>query len=336
LSPIAQAAYEPRTNDWYLAPFGTFVYTDDARGPENAWGAGAGIGKVLNEHFNVEVRGFYNAYKGTAVGQTNANTQMEGGTADVQYFFNRDRFSPYAVLGAGVVNTTSLFDNDALGIVAETGLGFTYELMDHLLFRSDVRYRYNNNFNNNLGRSSDDFHDMTVNVGFVIPLGAKIKAAEPAPAPAPARIADCSTMDSDADGVNNCLDKCAGTLAGSQVDENGCPIRLELKGVHFKYDSAELTSEAQTILDNVAESFIAYPQDKDIEVQGHTSSEGSDNYNLRLSKARAHSVVDYLKARGVKNKLYAKGYGESSPVAENDSEVGRARNRRVELIWIGE
>ncbi|MDD2863833.1 MAG: OmpA family protein, partial [Methylococcales bacterium] len=66
-----------------------------------------------------------------------------------------------------------------------------------------------------------------------------------------------------------------------------------------------------------------------------TSSEGTDAYNWRLSQKRSQSVANYLKLKGVNNKLTAHGYGESHPITENVTEEGRSRNRRVELIWLG-
>jgi len=156
------------------------------------------------------------------------------------------------------------------------------------------------------------------------------QAPEPEPEPDP-----CAS-DDDGDGVNNCDDKCSGTLAGAKIDDTGCPIRIELKGVNFEYDSAELTAEAQGILDGVADSLISSGETKDLEVQGHTSSEGSTKYNQGLSERRAQSVVDYLKDKGVTNNLYPKGYGEDYPIADNDTEEGRAKNRRVELIFMSE
>jgi OOP family OmpA-OmpF porin len=79
-----------------------------------------------------------------------------------------------------------------------------------------------------------------------------------------------------------------------------------------------------------------YPQSNVIEVQGHASSEGSDNYNLKLSQRRSQSVAEYLKIKGLPNKTIAKGYGETKPIADNSTEAGRSENRRVELIWIEE
>lgn len=325
LLPQAQAADQFLDNRWYIAPFGTFVKSDDDRGSSDGWGGGMAIGKILDQHFNVEVKGFYEAF---------GPWSLSGGTADLQYYFMRDKFSPYAVAGLGGMDSC-VGSLCAAGFIGEAGAGFTYELNDNFLLRSDIRYRYNNNFNAQLRTGADDFHDMTVNVGFVIPFGDKPTAkAKSEPPVAAAPVPDCSKLDSDSDGVSDCVDKCPGTIKGSKVDSNGCPIRLVLKGEHFKYDSAELTPNAIMILDGVAKDLAAYPQKNDIEVQGHTSSEGSDSYNMRLSQRRAHSVAEYLKKKGVPNKLIAKGYGETKPVADNGTEAGRSENRRVELIWI--
>jgi OOP family OmpA-OmpF porin len=203
---------------------------------------------------------------------------------------------------------------------------------DNFLIRSDVRYRYNQNFNASLQPGTNEFSDMVVNLGFVIPFGDKPKALGKTDAPF-AAIADCSTLDEDADGVNDCLDRCPGTPKGSKVDANGCLTSIILKGVKFKYDSAELTSNAMEILDAVVVSLVSSSQKNDIEVQGHASSEGTDAYNMKLSLRRSQSVADYLKTKGVANKLTAKGYGETQPIADNSTEAGKSQNRRVELIW---
>lgn len=333
--PLAQAEDQIPDDRWYVAPFASFVHTGGDRGADDGWGAGLGVGKMLDRHFNVELRGFYNEFEGYAKNQFHRDWELAGGTADVQYFFMRDTFSPYVVAGVGGMNTNGLYNRSAVGIIAETGLGFTYEILDNFLLRSDVRYRFNNNFGAEFGRTTDTFHDMVVNVGFVIPFGDKPSGMPQAEAPIPvAQAVDCSTLDSDADGINDCLDQCPGTIKGSNIDNSGCPVRLVLKGQHFNYDSAELTLTAQGLLDEVAASLVNYPQKNDIEVQGHASSEGADNYNMRLSQRRSESVVEYLKSKGVTNKLIARGYGETQPIADNGTEAGKAENRRVELIWI--
>jgi OOP family OmpA-OmpF porin len=343
LLPSAQAADEFLDNRWYIAPFGTYINTGGDRNADDGWGVGMGVGKIIDKHFNVELRGFYQAFDDNH----NPNNpyhnfvgdwELAGGTADLQYFFTRNKFAPYAVIAAGGMNT-HVPGHDIAGIIGEAGLGFTYEVSDNFLLRSDVRYRYNNNFDTHIQHNSDQFHDMTVNVGFVIPFGAKpTRVAQVdtpfAPAAAPVAQQDCINMDSDGDGINDCLDRCPETVYSSKVDDAGCPIKLILRGEHFKYDSAELSLNAKEILDGVAQSLVAYPQKNDIEVQGHTSSEGSNEYNMRLSERRSASVVEYLKSKGVTNKLMARGYGENQPIADNSTEAGKSENRRVELIWI--
>ena len=330
---VAQAKDPFLDNRWYVAPFGSYVNPGGDRNSDNAgYGAGLGFGKILNEHFNVELRGFYNGFDDNTnrSPQKNGQWDLTGGTADLQYYFWRDKFSPYTVAALGGMHS-NVNGRSGAGFIGEVGTGFTYEIFDNLLFRSDVRYRYNNNFDANLtpARHTNEYHDMTVNVGFVIPFGPKPKPpVEEKPA-----VADCSTLDSDSDGVNDCIDQCPGTMAGSKVNAQGCPLSIELKGVNFEYDSARLTPSATAILDGVAENLIAYPQKNEIEVRGHTSSEGTSKHNLRLSQKRSQSVVDYLSMKGVTNHLSAHGYGEDMPIADNSTEEGRQQNRRVELVW---
>jgi OOP family OmpA-OmpF porin len=114
---------------------------------------------------------------------------------------------------------------------------------------------------------------------------------------------------------------------------------MELRGVNFHFDSAELTDGAKHILDGVVDQLVALPSKKDIEVAGYASSEGvkgKEQHNLQLSQRRSESVAQYLKKKGVSNKLFAKGYGVQFPIADNGTEAGRVKNRRVELRWIGD
>lgn len=138
--------------------------------------------------------------------------------------------------------------------------------------------------------------------------------------------------DGDGDGVPDYLDVCPRTPLGATVDANGCSNALvSLKGVHFKFDSASLTSEAKSILDG-ALSAIQSNASQNLQVEGHTDSTGSDSYNQDLSQRRAQSVVDYLVSQGVSSdRLTAQGFGESSPISSNDTSANRAENRRVEI-----
>jgi outer membrane protein OmpA-like peptidoglycan-associated protein len=124
--------------------------------------------------------------------------------------------------------------------------------------------------------------------------------------------------------------------AGSGVDvtetDNGQAILVNLPdGVTFDVGSATLNPTFRTTLDKVAESLIQYPNSL-VDVYGHTDSTGSDAFNQTLSENRARTVMNYLMSRGVPAaRLKSQGFGETMPVASNDTPEGRAKNRRVEI-----
>lgn len=107
-----------------------------------------------------------------------------------------------------------------------------------------------------------------------------------------------------------------------------------LEGINFDFDSSALTPESYVILDRVADALNDSKwSNSRWEIQGHTSSIGSSEYNLALSERRAESVRAYLVSRGVQNsRLVAKGYGETQPMYPNDSEGRNWRNRRVAMV----
>jgi len=106
---------------------------------------------------------------------------------------------------------------------------------------------------------------------------------------------------------------------------------ISLKGVNFKYNSADLTAASMAILDNAVNT-LSRRSDINVEVAAHTDSDGKEAYNLKLSDRRAASVKDYLSSHGIDgNRMTSRGYGESQPVASNATDEGKAQNRRVEL-----
>jgi len=147
-------------------------------------------------------------------------------------------------------------------------------------------------------------------------------------------------LDGDADGVFDGLDQCPNSAANVKVDLQGCEIKAEvleainitLSGVLFEFDSHQLKTEFKQLLDNkVTPPLLKYPNTV-VEVSGHTDNKGDEEYNQTLSQKRAESVVSYLLSQGIKeNRIRAKGYGESQPIADNESEEGRSKNRRVEI-----
>lgn len=148
------------------------------------------------------------------------------------------------------------------------------------------------------------------------------------PPPAPV-----GNPDLDGDGVLNDADQCPDTPQGFKVDGVGCMVEqtVALQSVNFEFGSDALTAEAKAILDGIAKSLAAQTAVK-VQVTGHTDSLGPQSYNLTLSQKRAKSVITYLTSVGVATeRLSAEGEGEFSPIASNDTEDGRAKNRRVEF-----
>jgi outer membrane protein OmpA-like peptidoglycan-associated protein len=110
------------------------------------------------------------------------------------------------------------------------------------------------------------------------------------------------------------------------------PQKLVLEGVNFDFDKSTLRQEDIAIIDRDVTTLDTWGN-VNIEVAGHTDSRGSDAYNMNLSQQRAEAVRNYLISKGIAaDRLTAKGYGESQPVADNATDEGRAKNRRVELV----
>lgn len=156
--------------------------------------------------------------------------------------------------------------------------------------------------------------------------------------------------DEDGDGVFDRRDRCPDTPANTPVEHHGCPlpqypasvkpaepiaeevITLSDAGdVLFAFNKSDLTPAAQNQL-NALMPKLQSADVVSIKVVGHTDSVGSDAYNQMLSERRATSVAAYLMNQGLDpNKLTSEGKGESEPIADNATDEGRAKNRRVEL-----
>ncbi|MCU7959194.1 MAG: OmpA family protein [gamma proteobacterium symbiont of Bathyaustriella thionipta] len=103
-----------------------------------------------------------------------------------------------------------------------------------------------------------------------------------------------------------------------------------LKGVTFQTGSANLTAQARTVLDVIANALQRRPVN--VEIGGYASQTGGEEFNMELSQKRAESVMNYLASRGVDSSLMsAKGYGWNDPIADNSTRQGQLQNQRVEL-----
>jgi outer membrane protein OmpA-like peptidoglycan-associated protein len=114
-------------------------------------------------------------------------------------------------------------------------------------------------------------------------------------------------------------------------------MSITLRGIYFDFDKSTIKPESRPALEDAAKMLNENPT-INVEIQGHTDSKGSDSYNLSLSDRRAASVVAYLVQNlGIdRSRLTSRGYGESMPIATNDTDAGRALNRRVEFAIVGE
>lgn len=137
--------------------------------------------------------------------------------------------------------------------------------------------------------------------------------------------------------IGNQMDKQAEELKKQVPDANvervGEGIVVELSDkVLFEFGKSDLTAASKQSLDKIVSVFNTYP-DTNIEVQGHTDSKGSEEFNQTLSVKRAVAVTDYLNSKGIANsRLNVKGFGELAPKYDNETEEGRAQNRRVEFL----
>lgn len=154
-------------------------------------------------------------------------------------------------------------------------------------------------------------------------------------------------IDTDGDGVYDAEDKCP-TVAGSK-DNGGCPVKepevkkeitadqiviqnIKATPVHFVSDKSYLTDYSKGILDKLI-NILNDDKANMVNMFGYADSQGTDDYNVKLSQARIESVIGYLTSKGIAANriIHQKAFGEANPVASNDTEEGRLKNRRVEF-----
>ncbi|HEU0034241.1 MAG TPA: OmpA family protein [Kofleriaceae bacterium] len=145
----------------------------------------------------------------------------------------------------------------------------------------------------------------------------------------------CPDLDNDKDGIVDAADKCPmqAETKNAWQDDDGCPDEVirELTGIGFENDSAKIDGKSGPILDLAFLILKDNPQ-LNVEISGHTSSEGGVDYNLDLSLRRAQAVKDYLVKRGIAaQRILTVGHGASVPIGDNTTDTGRRKNRRIEF-----
>ena len=140
--------------------------------------------------------------------------------------------------------------------------------------------------------------------------------------------ADGCPLDTDGDGVPDYKDKCPNTPKGAKVNSQGC---WSLSSVNFDFNSAAIRADAYSELNNIV-GILRKNQTMSVTLEGHTDSIGSERYNLGLSQRRARAVMNYLVRKNISSsRLSSVGFGESHPIESNQTEQGRAANRRVDI-----
>jgi OOP family OmpA-OmpF porin len=142
-------------------------------------------------------------------------------------------------------------------------------------------------------------------------------------------------MDTDGDGVLDYMDQCPNSSAGAVVNESGCEkISMSMNlTVEFPNNSAELGPIGSHPDFDAAVAFLSTHTNVSATIEGHTDSRGDAAYNQALSEQRAKAAADRLIERGVDaGRISSVGYGESKPIADNDTVEGRQDNRRIVAV----
>ncbi|MGN2250685.1 OmpA family protein [Frateuria edaphi] len=329
---------------WYIAPTIGGYYNDTDRNTNSRqFYYGLGIGRFIAPNASIDL--FIDRTqrdRDAAVGGGNWSNNNFGVTARF-YGGDWNAWRPYVLAGVmGSYHQNAI--DDGWSPAAQLGVGVSKTVSDSSDIRIETGYRYD--WDDKSQPTEDGYGDWFLGFSIVSRFGEPAAAPEQAAPPPPPPANDCSTQDSDNDGVNDCEDKCPATAAGTIVGPDGCPqkVVIDLRGVNFKFDRpskgetdiskalAEPTSDSLAILDQAVDTLQRYPQ-VHVTVAGYTDSVGTDAYNQSLSERRAKIVYDYLTSHGIDaSRLEGPiGHGEADPIDSNDTNDGRARNRRTEL-----
>ena len=321
LAGSAQAA-GPKEGQWYVSPMLTFIDGDvDRLVDDEVRGGQFGVGYAFDSDWLLEGILQYNDFTGFQPAD-----QWGVGIDLIRRFNTTGSWSPYVLAGGGWLRT----DPDSAAAPKRDGAQFSAAAGMMLQVSEDVALRTEYRLRGDA--SSPGLTDQLISLGFTIGFGgqpAPAPRAEPPPPPPPPPAPPPPPPPPAAPER-----PCPEPREGQPVDADGCALEIELQGVNFEFDSARLLPSSERILDEAVEILLRHPNLR-VEVQGHTDSRGSAEYNEQLSDRRARSVREYLISQGVNpGNLTSRGYGEQRPVASNDIDEGRARNRRVVLSFI--
>ncbi|PUE64227.1 OmpA family protein [Arcobacter caeni] len=331
LSTVACATMMLAANSDYkyeITPTVGGVYTEGNLGLDRGYAnGGLSLGFNQFDSFIDQVElGFLRSTEDVNYKGTNADTGITRiFTNFIKEYSLTSDVSLYTLVGAGV----EIFDNEGNGnkdgLFGNYGAGIKYKIADQFALKFDVRH---------LIEADHGDNNLLYNVGFAVPFGEVAKPAPVVEKKAPVVVAPvvaAAPKDSDGDGVIDELDQCPDTMKGSKVDTVGCMTLVNLN-INFDTNKSDIKDSYNSRVAEFAKMMNANPKLK-ATIGAHTDSVGSDAYNQKLSERRAAAAVNALKALKVDaSRIKAVGYGETKPVASNDTVEGRAENRRVEAV----
>jgi len=296
---------------FYLVPGVQWMDFDSDRGLSDDWDFSLGWGYGVTDNVALELAATRMTMNADNLAGRDRLRQIR---LDLIYNVSNEvgRLAPYFVAGMGDSNYRELNDEGFLNF----GTGLSYRFNDRMSLRAGARTFY--------GVDSKAY-DFGVETGLVIRLGPdRTTRTEPTPAPA--------VVEREPEP------ECPDVPPEYAVDERGCPIiieevaRVEVE-VQFEFDRYEVRPAYFAEIRQVAD-FLAEHPDVVAELGGHTCNIGTEEYNQGLSERRANAVRQVLiNEFGVSpGRLTARGYGESQPIASNNTQDGRERNRRVESV----
>ena len=340
-----------------ITPFAAGILSDskvDLK-DDNYFNGGLSIAKNLDDSIIDQVElGFMRSQSAEYKNGSNTNMNRIFLNAVKKYPLNQ-RWAAYGLAGLGNQDVSQESGENEDSMFFNWGVGLRYDIPYYgIALKSDVRH---------LLSFENSRNDIMYTLGIAMPLGKKynekieakvpvveeekvmakvpvvdgdddndgvLNSKDQCPNTAPGTVVDrygCE-VDDDKDGVVNRLDKCPDTSPGVKVNEQGCVATIDLK-INFDSNSSVIKNQYNEIITKFAD-ILNENKNLKATIEAHTDSRGSDEYNEKLSQRRADSAVRALEEQGIDaSRLNAIGYGESQPIATNETAEGRAVNRRV-------
>ena len=368
MSAVTAVQAEVRAGSFSVTPFAGGYFFEGNQNIKDSYTIGLRAGYNLTENLGVE--GFFSYVPTKFKDPDDKNDVYVCGIEGIYHFLSEGSFVPFVAIGVGAFHYSDGRSRFApTNFAVDYGAGVKFFITDNVALRADVRHvmPLNDKYNDLLVSLGVNFafggkkkvYDSDQDGVFDdvdkcpdTPLGVKVDK-------------DGCPLDSDKDGVPDYLDKCPGTPVGCTVDKNGCPIDSDKDGVidcrdkcpntpagakvdkdgcsrekisislnvQFDTAKADIKGKYHNNIKRVADFMKTYPNTNTV-IEGHTDKVGKEAYNIRLSKARADSVKQYLVDKfGIDaSAIETIGYGPKKPVAGNDTSEGKQKNRRVDAV----